>query len=127
MAQPPPYDPSTSFISYAGSLPGFPGQQLDTEFDNLETTTDAIRNNLALIQRDDGALANESVDVMQLVPGLRPGNGSGAGPAGPPGPPGPPGPTGPAGTAGGAPRPAGAGGPGGGQNYTTGGVGGGGI
>ena len=71
MSQPPPYNPSSSFITYSAGLPGFPGQQLDAEFSNIKTTTNAISSNLALIQRDDGELANESVDVPQLGPDLK--------------------------------------------------------
>lgn len=66
MSQPPPYTPSHSFVSDSATLANFPGQSLDVEFNGLKTTTDAIRANLALIQRDDGALANGSVTYDSL-------------------------------------------------------------
>lgn len=69
MAQPTPYSPSTDFIPFT-NIGYVPGQQLDIEFNNLKTTTDQIRANLALIQRDDLLLANGSVDYAQLSPAL---------------------------------------------------------
>lgn len=66
MTQPAAYDPSTSFDSFnPSSFPNF-GRKLDVELENVATTTDEIRTNLALIQRDDGDLANESVGRDQL-------------------------------------------------------------
>jgi hypothetical protein len=67
VSQPPPYSPQHSFVSDSATVPNFPGQALDVEFNNVKTTTDGIRTNLALIQRDDGQLANESVDLDQLT------------------------------------------------------------
>lgn len=68
MAQPPPYDRAYSFTDHSANLPTTPqpGVSLDNEFEAIEVTTDAIRANLALIQRDDGALANASVGFDQL-------------------------------------------------------------
>lgn len=71
MAQPPPYVPATSFISYQAQQSWFPGQQLDAEFNNLDTIIGDIEANLALIQRDDGALANGSVTFSSLSPTLQ--------------------------------------------------------
>lgn len=66
MAQPTAYDPTTEFDSFnPSSFPNL-GRKLDVELNNIETTTDEIRTNLALIQRDDGALANDSVGPDQL-------------------------------------------------------------
>lgn len=72
MAQPPAYTPTTDFSDYAASNPGDPmsGTSLDGEFANIKTTTDGIRTNLALIQRDDGEIANQSVGLDQLAPSL---------------------------------------------------------
>jgi len=70
MSQPPPYNPSNSFVSYSAGLPGFPGQQLDAEFSNVQKTTNATASNLGLLQRDDGALKNASVDFPQLSAGV---------------------------------------------------------
>lgn len=68
MAQPPAYARAFSFTNYTANYPSTPqpGVRLDVEFDALTTTTNAIRTNLALIQRDDGALANGSVSADQL-------------------------------------------------------------
>jgi hypothetical protein len=71
MSQPAPYSPSTSFLSFQSNASWFPGQQLDAEHNNLKTTTDQVRANLKLIQRDDGALANGSVTFNSLSPTLQ--------------------------------------------------------
>lgn len=60
MSQPPAYVPVHAFVADSATLANFPGQQLDVELQALKTTTDAIRTNLALIQRDDGALAGQA-------------------------------------------------------------------
>jgi hypothetical protein len=70
VSQPPPYAPATSFISYQATQSWFPGQQLDAEFNNLETTIDDIETNLALIQSDSGTLAAGVVGVPQLSLGV---------------------------------------------------------
>lgn len=80
MSQPPPYTPSHSFVSDSATLANFPGQSLDVEFNGLKTTTDAIRTNLALIQRDDGALANGVVGYDALSATVQ---ANGLGPAAP--------------------------------------------
>jgi hypothetical protein len=59
MPQPTAYEPSYAFIELAS----WPGDKLDIELGNLQTTLDEIMANLALIQRDDGMLANGSVHV----------------------------------------------------------------
>src|SRR3990167_7930419 len=70
MAQPADYDPQTAFISVELGDPQFPGTEIDVELRNIQITTDQILANLALIQRDDGALANESVSFDQLDPAV---------------------------------------------------------
>lgn len=72
MAQPPPYSRAFSFTDYTANHPSDqqPGVRLDSEYDAIKVTFDAIRVNLALIQRDDGALANGSVGPDQLDPAL---------------------------------------------------------
>jgi hypothetical protein len=70
VSQPPPYTPSHSFISDV-TTGTFPGQSLDVEFAAIEAVTDAIETNLAIIQRDDGQLANSSVGFDQLSPSLQ--------------------------------------------------------
>lgn len=68
MAQPTPYARAYSFTSFQGSSPStpLPGTRVDTEFDAVANTIDQVLENLALIQRDDGGLANEIVSVASL-------------------------------------------------------------
>ncbi|HXJ74636.1 MAG TPA: hypothetical protein VNM37_17415, partial [Candidatus Dormibacteraeota bacterium] len=70
MAQPQPYSPSHDFIPDT-NIGHVPGQQLDIEFNNLKTTTDQIRANLALIQNDDTTLKNGVVGTPQLNSSLQ--------------------------------------------------------
>lgn len=64
MSQPTPYNRQTNFEEYATEHPEatFPPADLDAELDAVETTLDAILTNLALIQADDGGIANGVVD-----------------------------------------------------------------
>jgi hypothetical protein len=71
MAQPPAYTPVHSFITDAAVLANFPGQQIDVELNALKITTDAIRANLALVQRDDGALNNGIVTYDSLAASIQ--------------------------------------------------------
>ena len=66
MSQPQPYSPQHTFVSDSATLANFPGQSLDVEFNNVKATSDQVLANLALLQRDDGALKNGSVDTVQL-------------------------------------------------------------
>jgi hypothetical protein len=68
MAQPVAYTRSFSFTNYGTTNPEdpLPGNRVDIELNNIKTTLDQIRTNLALLQRDDGALANGLVGVSQL-------------------------------------------------------------
>jgi hypothetical protein len=68
VAQPTPYTRAYDFDDIRASGPGgiFPANTMDVELDRIKTTTDEIIANLALIQRDDGELANASVGVDQL-------------------------------------------------------------
>lgn len=63
MAQPTPFNRLVNFVTYALAHPSAPynASDHDSEHDGIETTLDAILTNLALIQRDDGALKNSSV------------------------------------------------------------------
>lgn len=72
MAQPPAYARVFSFTNWTANSPQTPqpGVRLDTEYDAIGVTLAAVRTNLALIQRDDGALRNESVGPDQLSPEL---------------------------------------------------------
>ncbi|WP_045012287.1 hypothetical protein [Bradyrhizobium sp. LTSP849] len=80
MSQPKPYSPQHSFVSDSATLANFPGQAIDIEFQDIKTTTDQIRTNLALIQRDDGAIKNGTIGYDQLAPSLQ---SAGLAPAGP--------------------------------------------
>lgn len=68
MAQPPAFVPSYSFTAFQTAQPAqpLPGDQLDLQLLLAKQTLDAILNNLALIQRDDLALANNTVGYDQL-------------------------------------------------------------
>lgn len=69
MAQPTKFVPSYDFSDYQTASPNdpLPGAQVDTQLGLVKTTTDEIIDNLALIQRDDGELANNSVGIDQLT------------------------------------------------------------
>jgi hypothetical protein len=72
MAQPPTYNRQASFQDYQAASPSAPmsGVSLDSEFNQVKITLDAFAQNLALLQRDDGALANGVVGSDQLSAGL---------------------------------------------------------
>lgn len=68
MAQPSVYDRQNSFTALAAADPSEPytGAQLDTEFNAVKITLDEILANLALIQADDGDLANGVVSLDSM-------------------------------------------------------------
>lgn len=72
VSQPPPYLRQTSFTDHSAENPSLPheGTSLDAEFNALAVTMAAVLVNLALIQRDDGALKNRSVGLETLTPGV---------------------------------------------------------
>lgn len=77
MAQPVEYNRQYNFTNYQALNPTapLPGDELDNEFNSAKVTLDEIRARLALIQRDDGRLANGSVGNDQLaavISGLQP-------------------------------------------------------
>jgi hypothetical protein len=53
MSQPQPSSPTHSFLSDQAQASWYPGQEIDVELNNVKTTTDHVRANLVLIQRDD--------------------------------------------------------------------------
>lgn len=63
MAQPTTYDRQFNFQNQQSLTPTdpLPADELDAELNAIKVTLDELLNNIALIQRDDGALANESV------------------------------------------------------------------
>lgn len=72
MAQPTAYTRQFDFENHSTNYPTTPqpGVQLESELDAIKLTTDEIRTNMALLQRDDGKLANQSVGLAQLETGL---------------------------------------------------------
>lgn len=72
MAQPPAYARAFSFTNWTANHPTTPqpGVSLDNEFGAVATSIAGIRTNLALIQRDDGQLANGVVGPDQLSAAL---------------------------------------------------------
>lgn len=72
MAQPTQYDRQYSFTTLASTNPSEPytGAQLDAEFNAVKVTLDELLANIALVQRDDGDLANQSVGPDQLAASL---------------------------------------------------------
>lgn len=72
MPQPTPYERFASFTSLQRADPTgvTPGTSLDVEFNSVKQTLDETLSNLALIQRDDGALRNGIVTQYSLSPSL---------------------------------------------------------
>lgn len=68
MSQPTPFVRAFNFAQYAQQNPSAPYAPagLDTELDHVQTTCQQMLANLALIQRDDGGLANGIVTVNTL-------------------------------------------------------------
>lgn len=71
MAQPTPYNRLYDFSDYQTVNPTKPlrGSEVDAELDAVKLTTDQLRANIGLIQRDDGKLANQSVTPESLSAG----------------------------------------------------------
>lgn len=63
MTQPLVYVRQYNFTDWSTNHPGEqqPGVSLDAEFNSIKITTDQVRANMALLQRDDGRQANGSV------------------------------------------------------------------
>ena len=68
MPAPPSYDRQANFVEYAAAHTSEPYNPADhdAECDAIEQTLDQIVSNLSLIQRDDGALANQCVTTDSL-------------------------------------------------------------
>jgi len=68
MPQPPAYSRSSNLTEYATASPAapYPPALVDGEFNNLVATLSQALSNLALIQRDDGVLRNQSVGPETL-------------------------------------------------------------
>jgi hypothetical protein len=63
MSQPPAYTRQFDFSDFQSTAPAtpLPGNQVDAELNAVKTTLDATLSNIAVIQRDDGMLRNQSV------------------------------------------------------------------
>lgn len=72
MTQPPAYVRQFNFADYSASYPGVqqPGASLDAEFNAVLGSIAGARASLAVIQRDDGRLANQSVTLESLSPAV---------------------------------------------------------
>lgn len=72
MAQPSAYNRAYNFANYQAENPNkpLPAAYVDEELSRVKATLDQIRQNLALIQRDDTALANGVVGQDQLSASL---------------------------------------------------------
>lgn len=66
MSQPTPYTRQADFTDLEALDDHVPGTELDAEMDAIKLTLDEILENLELIQRDDTALANQTVGLDQL-------------------------------------------------------------
>lgn len=77
MAQPTPYVRQADFTDHSTNNPEVPhdGTDLDAEFNAVKTTLDQTLVNIALIQRDDGALKNGIVTQESLALSLQSGFG----------------------------------------------------
>ena len=75
MSQPPPYNRQFNFVNQQAANPAdpLPSAQVEIELNAVKATLDAILNNIELVQRDDGELANLSVGNDQLEVSLRTG------------------------------------------------------
>ena len=72
MPQPTPYVQSSDFSEYqAGNTSApFNGANLDNELSKIQTNLTGINSNLAIIQRDDGAMRNQIVNPETLSPSV---------------------------------------------------------
>ena len=63
MAQPTPYSRQYNFDDFQTTSPTtpLPGVQVDNELNSVRTNLSGLNTNIALVQRDDGKLANQSV------------------------------------------------------------------
>lgn len=68
MAQPTAFVPATDYSGYQATNPDAPfsGALMDADLAAIQLTTDQVRANLALLQRDDGALLNGLVTPFSM-------------------------------------------------------------
>jgi hypothetical protein len=99
MPHPNPYSRGFSFTDFQASSPSspVPGYRVDAEFDHVGATLGGILTNLALIQRDDGKLADDCITpdaltaeaIQTIAAAAQPGPKGDPGAKGDPGDPGP--------------------------------------
>ena len=72
MTYAPTYNRLYNFTNYQTANPAtpLPGAQVDAELSQIKVTLDAMLQNLALIQRNDGALGNSTVGPNQISTAL---------------------------------------------------------
>jgi hypothetical protein len=72
VSQPPTYNREFDFTSFQASSPSapLPASHIDAELNRVKATIDQVLANIALIQRDDGAIANASIGLDQLAAGV---------------------------------------------------------
>jgi hypothetical protein len=70
MTQPTPYSRQYNATAWSQNTPNLPhpGTSLDAEYDAIKVTLDGVLRSILLIQRDDGALRNQSVRMDTLAP-----------------------------------------------------------
>ena len=68
MGQPSEFTPAQDYADFQTNNPGsfVAGSDLDVDFAAVKVTLDQIRTNLALLQKDDGTIANSTVTVDSL-------------------------------------------------------------
>lgn len=68
MSQPTPYVPAYNFADFQSTRPStpLPAGQVDAELGDISVSIAEICLNLVMIQRDDGAIANQSIGYDQL-------------------------------------------------------------
>lgn len=72
MSQPTPYARQANYTDWSAAYPTAPhsGVSMDADFNAAALTLSGILANLALIQRDDGKVANASINLEQLGTGV---------------------------------------------------------
>jgi hypothetical protein len=75
VSQPTPYERAYNFTNFQSTAPSspLPAAHVDAEYNRVKLTLDQVLANLALLQRDDGALRNASVGFDQLSAAVRSG------------------------------------------------------
>lgn len=72
MSQPTPYERAFNFTNQQAVTPSapLPADKVDLEYNLIKVSLDETQANMALLQRDDGAVRNQSIGYDQLKPEL---------------------------------------------------------